>query len=398
MELEDRKDAPSLFDQASKAFDGWTDPDTGMRVLRIYTRGQDIQEDIWTTQYHQFRCFLEGGRKVVLRRDFSSAERTAVYFVLDLTTGDVTYPFPAGHAVTEVSDSTHIVCLMDKDIGSHRAMLWDMTERRELTSVTCDEMRLDCVNFLSDCRRAIAFFSHGKLYTDPVQSRHYLLCPDEPPRLVLEADGFFCSHVQGCPTEPDMYAYDRWPSPQRYIDQPQHLRTLDGSFDQPVPLTSDALRPAVMFGGRDHYVWTPDGSRLVSYLCPHPFEVGPDFDHYKLKWCLSATDWRTGEDLAAEYPPGRWGGHMQVTPDSRYIVCGGAPGFDNLFAVEIEALRQGWNEQVICSYPKTMATNELMGPFAYPFVLPDQSGVIFNAGWPGPEHGVYLAQWPTDLK
>jgi hypothetical protein len=30
-----------------------------------------------------------------------------------------------------------------------------------------------------------------------------------------------------------------------------------------------------------------------------------------------------------------------------------------------------------------------------PFALPDQSGVIFNAGWPGPQHGVYLVEWPV---
>jgi len=177
-----------------------------------------------------------------------------------------------------------------------------------------------------------------------------------------------------------------------------HLRTLDGRSDRPVPLSKDALRPALMLGARDHYVWTPDGKRIVSYLCPDTFEMGPDFDHYELNWWLSVTDWRTGEDLAARYPEGRWGGHMQVTPDSRYIVCGGGPGFDKLFAVQIEGLRAGWNEHIICSYPTTTPTGSLWGPFAYPFVLPDHSGVIFNAGWPGPEHGVYLAEWPAHLK
>ena len=87
---------------------------------------------------------------------------------------------------------------------------------------------------------------------------------------------------------------------------------------------------------------------------------------------------------------------MQVTPDSRYIVCAGAPGFDNLFAVEIETLRHSWNEHIIASYPTTTAFSP-RGPFAYPFVLPDQSGVIFNAGWPGEKHGVYLAEWPSEL-
>ena len=88
---------------------------------------------------------------------------------------------------------------------------------------------------------------------------------------------------------------------------------------------------------------------------------------------------------------------MQVSPDSRYVVCGGGPGFDKLFAVSIEGLRDGWNEHIICSYPRTVSTGKNASPFPYPFVLPDQSGVIFNAGWPGPEHGVYLAEWPADV-
>ena len=399
MELEERKVAPSRFDQATKVFDGWLDPETRMRVLRIHTRGEDAEGSTWSTQYHQFRCFLDGGRKVLLRRSVPSANGAAMaYFLLDLATGELAHPFPSGHAVTEISDGSPLACLQDKEAGGHRAILWDMREGRELASSQCDGWELNCINLLSDGRRAMSFHCRGRLWDEPVQSRHYLLCPDEPPRLVLEADGYFCSHIQGCPTDPDLYAYDRWPSPQRYIDQALHLRTLDGRYDHPVPLTKDALRPAVMLGARDHYVWSPDGKRIVSYLCPHPFELGPDFDHYRLTWWLSVTDWRTGEDLAAEYPEGRWGGHMQISPDSSYIVCGGGPGFDKLFAVEIEGLRRGWNEQIICSYPRATLTGSMWGPFAYPFVLPDQSGVIFNAGWPGPEHGVYLAEWPDHLK
>jgi len=63
---------------------------------------------------------------------------------------------------------------------------------------------------------------------------------------------------------------------------------------------------------------------------------------------------------------------------------------------EIETLRHSWNEHIIASYPTTTAFSP-RGPFAYPFVLPDQSGVIFNAGWPGEKHGVYLAEWPSEL-
>ena len=47
--------------------------------------------------------------------------------------------------------------------------------------------------------------------------------------------------------------------------------------------------------------------------------------------------------------------------------------------------------------PQTLSVGKNSEPFPYPFVLPDSSGVIFNAGWPGPEHGVYLAEWPAAL-
>ena len=80
------------------------------------------------------------------------------------------------------------------------------------------------------------------------------------------------------------------------------------------------MRPGDTWGARDHYVWTPDAKRIVSYFCQHPIQPwldsGKPFNHFAWEWWLSATDWRTGEDLAAMYPPGRWGGHMQVSPDS----------------------------------------------------------------------------------
>ena len=86
---------------------------------------------------------------------------------------------------------------------------------------------------------------------------------------------------------------------------------------------------------------------------------------------------------------------MQVSPDSRWIVCAGGRDFDKLFAVDIEGLRKGWNERILCSYPKSVAGKEYGQPCPHPAVLPDQSGVLFSAGWPGPEHGVYLAEWPA---
>jgi hypothetical protein len=89
---------------------------------------------------------------------------------------------------------------------------------------------------------------------------------------------------------------------------------------------------------------------------------------------------------------------MGISNDSKYILCCGGPGFDKLFVVSIEELRHGWNEHIICSYPKTTSVGKNSDPFPYPWMLPDGSGVVFNAGWPGDEHGVYLAEWPKGLK
>ena len=368
----------------------------------------------WSTVYHQSRCFLEDGRKVLLyarTRGPDGAEHKAC--MLDLTTGEVERPFPAGYGVGEVRDGTFLAALSNRTAEGVRAVIWDIRAGKELSSLSLAGWAGPSVNFLADGRRAIAVYYRrptgesvlfGPLqktrhYEQPMMSRHYLLTPGEPPRLVLEADGYFCNHVQGCPTDPELYAYDRWPTPKRDVDQVIHIRSLDGRIHEPVQLSSEALRPGDMWGVRDHYLWTPDGKRIVSYLCPKPMTVTcdePGFNHLKIEWWLSALDWRTGEDLAAAYPPGRWGGHMQITPDSRYIVCAGGPEFLKLFVVEIEGLRKGWNERVICACPKSVSHGHNGEPFPYPFVLPDQSGVIFNAGWPGPEHGVYLAELPLE--
>ena len=388
----------SVFDEAAEVFDGWTDADTGRRVLRIHTRGPGPGGSIWGTQYHQFRCFLDGRRRVLLHRSTpTAAGSTTEYFLLDLTTGEMDSPFPSDCMVNDVSAATGYACYQAGPAGAGRAAIWDMRTGEDVASMTCDGWILNCIGLLADGRRAMAFFYHGTRHRGHVVSRHYLLGVDQEPEIVLEADGFFCSHIQQCPTDPDLYSYDRWPSPTTEIDQVLRLRRLDGSYDEPVPLNAQAVRPAMTLGARDHYVWTPDGNRIVSYLCVDPFEpYDPKFDHYRLQWWLSATDWRTGEDFGVPYPKGRWGAHMQITPDSRHIISGGAPGFDHLLAIDIEGLRDGWNERVICDYPHTQEVEDPYGPFPYPFVLPDQSGVIFNAGWPGPEHGVYLAEWPSD--
>jgi hypothetical protein len=392
---------PTLFDRAAKVFDGWTDPDTGVRVLRIFTRGEMQVEDVLQTPYHQCRPFLDGGRKALLRTGKSySGQGGTRSVLLDLTTGEIEEPFPPGCQVMEVIDGAYTAPLVYRDAGESRAVLWDMRTGRELASISSDGWRLAGFFALADGRRALAAHLQGRPYHEFARSHFHLLSPNEPPRVVLEAEGYSCNHIQGCPTDPEMYAYDRWPSPIRPVEQAIHIATLDGSVHEPAKLDEHALRPVDMWGCRDHYVWTPDGSRIVSYLNPKPMEHLPrsdEFNHFTFEWWLSALDWRTGEDLSARYPPGRWGGHMQITPDSRYILCCGGPGFDRLFAVEIDGLRQGWNEHVICSYPTTVSAGKNSDPFPYPFALPDGSGVIFNAGWHGTRHGVYLAEWPDTL-
>ena len=391
----------SLFEQAINVFDGWTDHDTGMRVLRVWASNLPRIPGMWGTFYHQFNCFLDGGRTVLLHggKRISADARHSTY-AMDLTTG-LAEPFgPVGYHVTEVWDATKMALLHTHGEDSTRGILWDMRTEKALCSVSLPGWTFNSVNFLCDGKRALAFFYRGQHYTEHVVSRHYLLEPGEEPRLIMEADGYFCSHMVGHPTDPNMYTYDRWPSPKRDIDQAITIRTLDGSFEEPVKLDDNAPRPADMWGCRDHYVWAPDGSRIVSYLNVKPLDYLPnsnDFNHFTFDWWLSALDWRTGEDLAAEYPEGRWGGHMQMTPDSKYILCCGGPGFDRLFAVNVEELRRGWNEHIICSYPKTISVGKNSDPFPMPYALTDGSGVIFNAGWPGEEHGVYLAEWPETL-
>ncbi|NQU09617.1 hypothetical protein HQ590_02410, partial [bacterium] len=52
----------------------------------------------------------------------------------------------------------------------------------------------------------------------------------------------------GYPTDPNLYTYDRWPSPKRDIDQAITIRSVDGSFEEPVKLDAAALRPGDMWG------------------------------------------------------------------------------------------------------------------------------------------------------
>lgn len=395
----------TIFEQAATVFDGWTDADTGARIRRIIPKNIPHKPGLLATCYHQYQCFLDGGRKVLLRlRDASVLPGASSSCVVDLATGRAEPLLPPHLHIMEVMDATRrAIAFTDRPLiaqagppGGH-ACLWDLQADRELATLPIGDWTFNSINFLSDGLRALVFMYRGKPYDETVQSRHYLLTSGEEPRLVMEADGYFCSHIQGCPTDPNLYTYDRWPSPMREIDQTITLRSLDGTFEEPVKLDAAAGRPGNTWGCRDHYLWTPDGKWIVSYYCPDPITLGPDFNHFKLDWWLSALDWRTGRDLAVRYPAGRWNGHMQITPDSRYIICGGGLGFDKLMAIDIAGIQQGWNEQILCSFPATVSAGINHEPFPYPFVLPDYSGVVFNAGWPGSDHGVYLAEWPASI-
>lgn len=392
----------TIFDRAAEVFEGWKDPETGARVLCISRRGEDPEGTIWQTPYHQSRCFYDGGWKVLLHAHGPKGRRHSYRkILLDLVTGKAEDPFPPEWSVVEVVDHARTALVLkryEKYGQGSTVAVWNMQENRPIAEMNTGDCKLGGCILLSDGRRALVALYQGKFYSEPVRSRMVLLEPGKEPRVLFETENYHCNHMQGCPVDPDLFAYDRWPSPQRDVDQVIHVATLDGRIHEPVKLSPEALRPAQMWGVRDHYVWTPDGRFIVSYLFTHPISIGPDFNHFTFEWYLSVIDWRTGEDLAAKYPPGRWGGHMQVTPDSRFILCCGGPGFDKLFAVNIEELRSGWNEHVICSYPATLSKGVNSDPFPFPFALPDGSGVLFNAGWPGPEHGVYLAEWPESFK
>jgi len=391
----------SVFEQAARVFDGWTDSETGMRVLRVNPPGVERFPGRFMTPYHQTQPFLDGGRRVLLRQGQGSEQARDGHspsVMVDLTTSAIDDPFPAGFIVGDLHDRTQTALL-----GRHREgaqiVLYDLRAGRELASLAVDEgWRSGGGILLADGRRAVVSHFQGKPYDEPCRTHFHLLEPGGEAKVFLELEGLYGNHMMACPTDPDLFSYNAWPTPRWDIPGVTSIARVDGSVNYYVPLDDNAPRPGDFWGVRDHYVWTPDGTRIVSYLNHRPVDQSAPFNHFEFDWWLSALDWRTGEDYCAPYPAGRWGGHMQMTPDSKFILCGGGPGYDKLFAVDLQALKQGWNEHLICSYPTTVSKGLNSDPFPYPFALPDGSGVIFNAGWPGDEHGVYLAEWPKELK
>ena len=393
--MQPRPPTPSIFEQACSVYDGWDDPETRLRVLHITARNVRTPGP-WHTLYHQLHCFLDGGRTVLLRTGtrYSGPGGTSHHLV-DLTTGEATTAAPQPWDVTEVHDATRLAQVVDRRTDETIFGLWHIDRQELVASCSKPGWRVSGFHGLPDGRRALLSYFRDKPSDGRVSSRMYLLEPGAPARLIMEAEGCDCNHMQGCPTDADLYSYDRWPSPQCPTDMVIHLRTIDGSIDKPIPMLTDTMRPGRVWGvQRDHYVWTPDGTRIASYLSP---DDEPRDDHYHYQWWLSVIDPHTGEDVAARYPTGRWGCHFQVTPDSRYIVSGGAREFQYLYAVDVAALADGWNERPLCKYPPTEYGGTNSEPFHFPFVLPDGSGVVFSAGWPGPRHGVYLCEWPRDL-
>jgi hypothetical protein len=249
--------------------------------------------------------------------------------------------------------------------------------------------------FLADGQSVMIGHHQGIPYREKCHSRFHLLHPNGTAKEVLNLDGFFCNHVQCCPTNPGLYSYNRWPTPQCPCEVVLHIREVHGDFDIELPQRPGVVHPGSIWGGqRDHYLWTPDGQRIASYFSPID---STSRDHFDYGWWVSVMDWRTGEDFSAAYPPDRWAGHFAVTPDSRFLLTVGRESFAKVFAIDIEGLRSGWNERVLCQCPKSLVRNDNQGPFHMPFCLPDQSGAIFTAGWAGAQKGVYIVELPTDM-
>lgn len=400
--------SPTLFEQATRIFDGWTDPETGNRVLRIIPRNeQDLplaqKGGKWMTKYHQYVSIFEGGRRISLPCRGKKGSRD---YLVDLTTGEAVDPLPPEYGLIEVHPSSPLALCWQRKKDVTRILLRDLNSQCNFSAI---EHRpgwsLGEAHLLSDGRRAIVQEFQGQFgfrvnWAERCNTRFYLLDADGPTRVILDEDGNFCNHFQSCPTNPETFSFDRWPTPKpnRFCPVVIHIRDLDGTFETPLPQGNIAPPVGQLWGGqRDHYVWTPDGRRIASYFSP--LDAAPGDSHFEFNWWISVMDWQTGEDLAAAYPPERWGAHYAITPDSRFVFSCGGVQFPSAYAVDLSTLARGWNEQILCTYPQTDEEGSNNGPYHFPFVLPDQSGGIFAAGWHNEETwGTYLVEWPAELR
>jgi hypothetical protein len=348
------------------------------------------------TQYHQSHPFFDGGRKVLLRTGVPKGQPgLRRNMVLDLSSGMLDGPLPTDWFASHRQEATGRALYYRKIDDQAAVVLWDLQHERELASFYRPEWGPAEARLLADGRHVVIGQHQGKPYDEPVHSQFFVMDDTGHTEMLFDAEGYFCNHIQANPAEPTVFAYDRWPCPRRRAEQVIYVMAIDGTYHEMLPLLENTLRPGSIWGGqRDHYLWTPDGKRIASYVSPK--DMPESGDHFDYGWWLSVTDWRSGEDLCVEYPPERWGCNFTVSPDSRYIVTAGGRGFECIYLVEIERLRDGWNEQVLCRYPHSVEDGFNRGPFHMPHVLPDQSGVIFSAGWPGDEDGVYLVEWPRD--
>ena len=395
----------SIFEQASRIFPVTPDPDTGLRLLYttplnpgVFSNASD--KGLWSTPYHQNQCFTSEGTQVLLNYlgnpgDIRAGERSQQ--ILDLTTGQAFNPFPVRHAVLELSRSKPLAFLARRDeVDVVVSCLWDIPRNREVAAFRLPDWTFWGGHFLADGQSVVLGFYRGAYYKERCHSRFFLLRADGTTKEVLNLAGCFCNHIQGCPSDPGLYSYNRWPTPQRPCEVVHHIREVNGAFDFELPQVSGVVRPGSIWGGqRDHYLWTPDGRRIASYFSPL---VSDSQDHFDYGWWVSVMDWRTGEDLAAPYPVDRWAGHFAVSPDSRFLVAVGHRSFQKVFAIDIERLRAGWNERTLCACPPSVVRNDNQGPFHMPFFLPDQSGVIFTAGWAGSKQGIYIVELPDDMR
>ena len=121
----------TVFEQAARVFEVWPDAETGRRVLCLHRRGEEAGGSVWGTQYHQFPCFLDGGRRVVLNRSMPVGNgTTAAVFVLDLATGEIETPFPVWARANDVNADTGLACYQTLPAEGGRAGV-DSTVRAE---------------------------------------------------------------------------------------------------------------------------------------------------------------------------------------------------------------------------------------------------------------------------
>lgn len=397
----------TVFERAARVFDGWTDAETGQRVLRLITAETSEQAGIgpdylFATPYHQLPPFLEGGRKVLIhgRKADAKTRFDRRSCLVDLVDGTFDTPLPEAHYPVEFHDAANTGLFLRRLGGTEEwiaeVVIRDLTTGCELASYAQPGWTFQECHLLADGRTAAIAHYQGKFYDEHVHSQFHLLREDGTVTQLLDEEGYFCNHIQGCPTDAGLYAYNKWPSPKRPAPTVLHIAATDGSLNTMAPLDHLGIPAGPHWGGqRDHYMWLPNGRRIASYFMPHETD---QTDHFYYGWWVSVLDWRTGEDIAVAYPPERWGCNFTIAPDSRYIVTAGGHHFQYLYLIDIEGLRRGWNEHPVCRYPESVESGANRGPFHFPVPLPDQSGILFRAGYPGPRDGIYLAEWPTALR